>query len=505
MKRILIIFVLSIWLLPGVIIVNGQDDTTLYLNTLVDGNISDIQPDEVWTFHAFKDDILSLRVDAADEEFDPILTIRNSNGIVISNDDYAYPDNSSSLLEAITIPRTDTYEVEITGFGGSVGAYQLMILPGYANLIADERFVSLGNWETDNIPLLSIEDGALVVSLVGVKERGILSDTQSAVVSDFYAGVSIRSVMGRNGWVVGLVLRQQENGDGYVLLLDARGFWSFSIIEDGVERIIRDWSPHPAILENAESFELAALVNGNSFEMFYNRQFLGRVVVDSTFDEGRIGLAVQTADALDSNLTAMFDELLVTVPLLVNERTVFPQRIVRGNANVIAKELERRQIIPAGGQLAWSIEDVFVETPKPGVGRVQLLNSSMFGNYAIATTFTPDVSETNTFGCGLLLRQINDTDYMIAYLDNTGAFGVSQRRGDSFEQGIYGEGISWDIASQSNLLVVVDDDVLNYYINFVHVGTMEIEPLEGAVGNVVVSFGPVDATCRFSETWMWSW
>ena len=123
----------------------------------------------------------------------------------------------------------------------------------------------------------------------------------------------------------------------------------------------------------------------------------------------------------------------------------------------------------------------------------------------MGTTFVLRQNGTGLSGCGLLLRQTGDTHYMVAYLDNSGAYGVSERTGDAFMPGIYGENVVSDTSITNELLVVVSGNILHYFINGHHVDTMEINSIEGEVGNVLVNFEPVDSYCEFTNTWLWKW
>ena len=307
-KRIIVIMLIAIVLsLPAVVV--GQEEFTLFSNTLVEGSINAAGEESVWTFFAIRDDVRTLRVEAVSEGFDPVLTLRTDGRVIIANDDYAPPENHNALLEAITIPRTGVYEVVVTGFGASTGDFTLTMLPGYANAVLDERFATPGSWTPENVSSVTVADGVLTAIQQGIRQRGFIFDGENRTYSDYYAKVTVQSITGNNGWLVGLLFRHQDNGDGYLAQINAEGWWRFVAIENGEERTIRDWNPHPAIAPDTPQFTLSILANGNGFEFFYDGTLLGRVK-DTAFSEaGRIGIVVGTPDALESETTAIFDDL----------------------------------------------------------------------------------------------------------------------------------------------------------------------------------------------------
>jgi hypothetical protein len=498
-------------LLPGLILlliaptlVSSQELESLALNTIVDGSIN--EPDEVqrWAISVARDDVLSLWA-AGHDGFDPVLTIRNSQGQeVIANDDYAYPDTVDALLEAVTLSAAGTYEVAVTGFGDSTGAFTLTVLPGYAQLAADPSFESPDGWDTENAPAAEFDADSAIIDLEGSQQTALLLAADVDPLADFFVQTRVRAISGRSPWIAGLALRHRGNGDYYFAAINQQGQWRFTAVEAGEERLIRNWNSHPAIAAGETSFRLGVIANGDSFEVFYNGQSLGRAF-DDAIERGGIGPIVRTTDQMDSAITAAFDELVITVPYEAGGEGVFPQRLVGGSPSQIARELERRRLIPPGGQQTLSVSQSFVGSVNPGVSRQPLASGATFRNFVAGTTASLQAAVSGVTGCGLLLHGVNSGDYVAVYLDNAGGYGVSQREGDTFSPGIFGENELWDVTGEGELLVIVLDDVLHYYVNRHHTGTMELAGQEGEIGNVIVNFDPGDATCQFRDTWVWEW
>lgn len=482
---------------------NAQEAPTLTPGEPVEGTV-DGDP-STYTFYAWKDDVFSFLVEGLDG-FDPILTLRGTGGEVLAvNDDYAYPDHTDSLLQAITIPRNGNYQVQVSGFDGAVGDYRLTMLPGYAELAFHENFNRISGWHSDDPLQHRAQTGELLLEAVGVQIGGGAYDPQQMELSDFYAQVRVASIAGRSGWTAGLMLRRQANGDHYRLLINSTGQWRFMAVEDGGERVIRDWTPHPAINAGDETFTLGVLVNRQGFDAFYNDRVLGSVQDDAIVGAGHIGVAIITPNALDGEVSARFDDLIVTTPLRVNGDDVFPQQLVRGGRGQLIMELERRRVIPPGGQLILTVDESFVERSAPGVSVVALGRGSQFGDVVVGTTAVLQGGTGGVSGCGLVLRRTGETEYTVAFVDNAGGQGVSERSANTFNGGLFSESERVNVSESVELLVVVLGEVLHFFVDGQHAGTLDVEPVQGEIGGSVLNFDPQSATCRFTDTWVWRW
>ncbi len=472
--------------------------------TPVTGEIT-IGATQAWTFSAGAGAFISVFVEATTEGFDPFLQLLNSDSEeVISNDDLYYPGNRNALLEGITIPRTGQYQVIVSGFAGSVGTYQLTMTPGYSVVLARDSFDEIGNWQAQSDSLnVRVSGGELALLLEGIGEVGIASADAGSLPEDFYTEVRVSQVTSRNLWIVGITLRQTDD-DYYVFAVDNRGQWRFSLKSGGQEQILRDWSTHPAIVAGQLPFTLGTLANGVGFDLFYNGALLGHINDETITTAGQIGLYVETEEAVGSQATVNFDDFAITQALDINGVYVVPERLITGDTTLTVQELERRHVIPAGGQLAFTIPESFVDSAIQGVAQQGLGRGVTFGNFVLETTVTL-TSSGGTAGCGLLLRSTEESNYMVAYLDSSGAYGISERRGDLFNPGLFYEGDGLDVLRPNRLLVIVQGDLLHYYVNNIYQGALTIEPVDGAVGNVLINFDLANSTCQFANTWLWFW
>lgn len=458
-----------------------------------------------WRFSGLRDEVYSFIVEA-EGDLDPVITIRNENGTeIIANDDYNYPQSRDALLEAITLPATGNYELMVSGYGGSEGDYTLTMQHGYADSVMDATFSSSEGWVFDDVLTNDADDGMLNLSLEGIQTEGTVTNSVTANLEKYYAQVTLGNVMGNNGWQIGLALLQQPNGERYLLEFDQRGQWRFVYDTSETIRPITNWTTHPAIMPGELNFTIGVLVNKGGFDVYYNGQLMNRIDAVDIDQPGAIGLYLQTPNAANSTITATFSDLLITAPLQADGAFIFPERLVQGNSTLLVEELERRHVIPTNGNLVLSIDSAFVEFASPGDNVLTLGRGAVFRNFVIgATTSLQSIGE-GTVACGLLLRYADADTYTVAYLDNAGNYGVSERDGATFSQGMYGESDLWDANETNNLLVVLNDALLHYFINGFHVGTLEIDSVDGEIGNVLLNFDPIETTCQFDDIWLWSW
>ncbi len=485
---------------------HAQDATFLEPFTPSGGAIAAPGAAQSWTFSAFEGAVVSLLARGESNDFDPIITVSNSGGTVLAaNDDFGYPETKDALLQAITLPRTDTYTATVTGYEDSTGTYSLTLFYGYADLQALLNFNRpVETWRTAGSGLtLDSSAGRLTLAASGISVGGYAVDDESARFSDFYAQVTIASLTSSNGGSVGLVLRHSE-GQRYELLFNHRGQWRLERFDGDAMRTVRDWTNHPAITEDAETFTVGVLTHGGGFDVFYNNAYVGQAYdADASLAEGRIGLIARTADALNSQVTVEYDDLAVTVPLTRAMADIVPGQLIPGAQAITLLELERRRLIPVGGAVTLTVDESSGRLLNPGVNRVILARGTRFTDLVMSSEVEITAPQTGVVGCGLIFSHVSETEYALAFIDRSGGFGVSSRSGDAFLPGLFN--VAPDIGQSSihHLLVVYVGDTVHFYVDRNHRGTFRLPQQAGEVGVAVVNYEPIDTLCEFRNTWVW--
>lgn len=459
-----------------------------------------------WTFTAVDGEVVSLIVESLDANLDPTLTLRSETGaVLLSNDDYDYPNSTKAVLQGVTIPFTGAYTASVGGTGG--GDYTLTRLRGFADgyRLNGTLLTPTSSWGSPN-EALAIETAAdsLTLTLDGNDSQAIAVDEAAERLTDYYAQVAVNIGTGDPGWVVHITARQQSRITYYLLSINHDGLWRFSLYNNGVETVLRDWVTHPAIRPGETAFDLGIMANGGGFDLFYNGSPLGHIA-DSTLDEGITGLGIETLPALTSVVSATFEQFFVTVPLTTaTGEDALPGQFILVEPQAMARALEHRRQIPTGGALALNVPESSAQANSPGVSRIALGRGTTYQNFVIATEVSIQTSSTEPAGCGIYMRAVDDENYVLAYLDQTGAYGLAERQGSAFLPGIFSaqEALRED---RQQLMVVANGETLRYFINGKLVGTLQASDMIGGVGNAAVNFGVGTTTCTFANTWLWEW
>ena len=495
LKTLFLLVILSI-----AVSVQAQD--ALPLIEPVSGSISP-NATQQWTFNAQSGAVMSFALRAETPDFDPMITLTDSSGReVVSSDDYNYPESLNPLLEAITMPRTDSYTLTVSGVNGSAGDYSLTLLQGNSVLAYTDDF-SETTWQPQGeATTVSQNDEQLQMTVVGGRQMGVAFDDNAETYADFYAQVQV-VVNNPAGWLVGIPFRRAGD-DYYLLSINNSGNWRFSLVSAGTESVIRDWTPHPNIVPGATNFSLGVLAKDVGFDFFYNTGYIGSSSDSTLTAPGQIGLMLGTNASQGSESSAAFTNLVVTQPTLINGAGVIPEQVLAGDGRAMVQALKRHHVVSADGEMMLTLGESSVEYARPGINRVMLGRGVRYTHFALGTTVQLNAAAPGPAGCGLVFRFTSETDYTLAYLNQNGEYGVSLRHGDTFEPGLYGQN-SAIRAGEHHLLVIADEETVYYYVDRKLVGSQPNTPENGEVGIAVVNFEPNSTACTFSNFWLWQW
>ena len=459
---------------------------------------------QTFTFSAQSGAVVSLIAQAESPDLDPILSLSDQAGRPLySNDDYAYPDSPDALLEAVTLPRTETYTVTVTGFEGSAGDYALTLLPGYGNPLTIEDF-SGSDWDSPDDAQATRSSNILSMSVEGVRATGTAQNTDVQAPANFMAQVDVIEVTNPSGWTAGITARRQGNSY-YLYEISAQGLWRFSRYDDGTATVLRDWTGHPSILAGEPTFTLGFMANGVGFDFFYNTAYVGSANDATLTEGGTVGLSIGTTSSLASETTAKFDNLVITTPVEVNGARLIPNEIPLAEGTGLVMALKRQNLIAPDGVMSLTLPESSVQFARPGINRLMLGRGTNYTNFALGGTVNMQGgTPSGDVGCGIVFRFTDETHYTLAYIDQRGGYGISERDGEDFLPGLYGtrEGLG---QGQHHLLIIADDNTLYFYVDRQYVGTVDDPPREGQVGIAVVNFEALNTSCSYSNLWLWEW
>ena len=188
-------------------------ERTLDLDSLVEGTLAASQSHR-YQLVAPELTLLSIHVKSLEGSLDPVLQVFNSDGTeIIANDDYAYPDQLDAVIQAIVIPRSDTYTLSVSGFAETSGVYRIQVLPGFDMLRLRDDALSPDNWEAlyDVADLARVAEGQLQVNLEGLDLSATLLAKRFPSETDYYFEVEFARISSSApDGQIGLVFRYQR-------------------------------------------------------------------------------------------------------------------------------------------------------------------------------------------------------------------------------------------------------------------------------------------------------
>jgi hypothetical protein len=499
MKKVF--FVVLIFTFLSVTIAHAQSDD-LVLFVPLDGTLT-ANTSNTYTFTAREGMILSFLAQAQDTTLDPIISIQNTRGeTIISNDDYDYPNRTDALIEAFTAPQTATYTLTVSAHSNTQGAYRVEMFAGYPTIVLLDNFANSSDVlvadDSDNATV-EVIDGALQLSQVGIQQQLRVVHPRSQY-ANFFATVRIKNIADRNGWTVGMLLRFQNPENYYQVQVNSRGAWRFVLVQNGQELVIRDWTPHPAIVAGKINFELSVLALGNGFDVLVDAQYVGTVTDSTIPDSGTMGFMVQTANATNSDIRVQFDDFAITVPTTLNNQPLIPQQIVAGSSAYVARQLQHFGMIPLGGSMVLDLAETTAFFSNDGISVVPLARGSQFENFVYSAVVASQSISDGLAGCGITARQ-NKNEYVLAYADNSGGYGLAIRDTNAFTTSYFGQ---YDMPQvQYWLLMIANGNRISLYVDGKYITQIEHSAPTGGVGNAVLNYVRLDTNCRFRNVWLW--
>lgn len=483
--------------------VQAQD---LTLNTTLESTLA-TDASESYAFTAREGQLLSF-VARSEDTLDALLRIEDLNSnTLLSADDYDYPNTRDAIIEGFVAPYTGSYSLIVESYTGTNGDYTLTMLSGYSTLAIQELFEANSGWEaiaTDltNAPDLNIVNGTANLIQTGIDQVG-LAIGMMPEGEVYFVRTSIDSIREIGGWRTGIVFGYQDEQNYSRAVVNYRGAWRLVTIRNGEEIVLRDWNIHPAIPPAVTTFSLSVLVNGTTFDVFYDDQYIGSSN-NPNFTHGQIGLVAETVDALGSEVTVRFDELTLTTPTYVDSNPIFPENIVANGTNASIRELEQRLLIPTGGTMAFTLSDSFAQSSSEGVNRFPIGNGRTATNFALGAQVTWTATGANLNGCGITIRDDDAQDYVLAYVDSEGGYGISERSGAEFIQN------SFNIRTDNNsppyqIILIVSDEMIHYFVNGTHAMSLSVGIREASIAEAVVNFEAVNTNCQYNNLWVWQW
>ncbi|MBL8134756.1 MAG: PPC domain-containing protein [Anaerolineae bacterium] len=503
MSRRLALLLIPLWLFLSASRADAQE--ALQILDTVTGELA-ANDSHDYAVNGRSGEVVSFRVEAQSSGLDAALILTDSSGRVIAaDDDRAYPDQLDPLLQAVTLPRADTYTLRVRSVGATSGSYTLTMTPGLA--AAAYTGFGEGGWTASpEGSTIDVTPDRVILTAEGARLTRFATGEGLPQAADLYAQVDVIAVSSQSGtWAAGLTFRDSGSAR-YAFVVDHSGVWRFSLFDDSGERVIRDWSPHPAIVAGRTPFTLSVLAVGGSFDFFYDSTYIGSAVDDALNEAGDLGLMAVTPSALSTVNILTFANLIVTTPDGGNEAaSSSPEGIfVSADGRAMVTALRRQFVAGADGEMSLNLPESSVQYNRAGVNLLGIGRGVRYSSFMLGFTATLTADPTGSAGCGIAFHALDETHYTLAYFNQEGAYGISRREGDLFAPGIVGA-LPDGGAQQHHLLIIASDNTLTLYIDGVHVGSQAETADDGSMSIAVVNFEPNTTTCQFDDLWVWAW
>ena len=505
-------WVVTIWLLFSGMFSLAQEQIFLDYGIPFSGTLGEGQT-HTWYFDATEGAMVSVAVLAAeDSTLDPTITILDTEeDFLLINTDARPPNDTDAILEGFTIPDSGTYAIVVEGANGSTGDYDIHLTQGYAERLEDATLDNLDEWEVVD---QEIEDAETTVTplfdevLVETEGRpgSAWLTTDFSLPNDVYIHNRFSEIQSSANWEAAITFRQTGVDTFYEYRINNLGRWRFTVTVDGETNILRDWQIHPGIAPNVTSFSLGVLTQSESFELFYNGFYLVTVRDDTIPSGDEMGLILLTGgDTTFGRISGKLSNLILTTPSLdADGNHIFPSSIIATSPNETARELKRRFLIPSGGDRVLSFEEINVRDNRIGVRHFPIGLGLTYTDFVVGAMVQLDPFADTESGCGLSLRKTSDTDYVFAFIDQTGAFGISQSVDDAFQPGVYVESDEDLSEDPHQMTIIAIDDTVHMYLDGQYAGMIEMRAVSGEISNAIVNFERVDSLCTFFNTYVWS-
>jgi len=496
-----LLLVSSIFVITGLAShVHGQDAVPPILPfTPIEGTLA-AGVSAAYRFNAPLGAVISLRASTPDSDLDAALTVTDSSGRIIgAHDDRAYPDDLDPLLAVVTLPRTDTYTVTVASVGGTTGTYTLALTPGFAEVV---QLGFTDEWSGTGGRINATPD-RIIVTAEGARARTYAHSASVTESADFFAQVDVIAISSQaDTWIAGIAFRRAATSDThYLYSVNEQGLWRFSQITGVDERVIRDWTPHPALVAGDAAYTLSVLAIESSFDFFYDGTFIGTNADDALARPGSFGVIGGTSSPLSTINEITYANWSVTAPD-ADSPPIPDQIFVSADGMAMATALRRQFPALSGGTMGLTLPESSVQFNRAGVNRIGVGRGALYSDFALGVMVALDAGALVPAGCGVTLRGSGDDNYTLAYFNREGEYGLSGREGDVFSPGAYGARAPFT-ADEHHLLIIASANTLLYYLDGAFAGAQTDDSDAGELGVAVVNFEPTNTTCRASNLWVW--
>lgn len=483
---------------------------TLALFEPVSGTLDARNPADEWMLEGRAGQPVALLVTGAGG-LDPMLEVIAPDGThVAANDDLDSLVRDAGL-EALALPVDGAYTVRVERYEGTrgptEGQYELLALPGYAELVRRDDFAgSHSTWLAAEDGPASLVAGRLRVRAAAGGSAARVSPTDAIPLRDLYfqadARVSGTPSYAEFGLVVRIPTAPGAGNQGYIFKVNTAGQWSVVVIDALGEFTLENWQADPAL--DTEEWTLSVLAQDTTLTFYANGALLGSVTDGRLTEAGSIGLMAATDAGQDDEAQVLFDEVVVTRRLGTTYRGM-PLALTTwadaDHSRVIAELAASGHVTPGAAHDLYITSRTLEAADPTSVFELIGSEQALYGDFVFGASVVT-VSDGEEPGCGLLFRYVDEQNLGLAYVDASGGFGLVQAQDGELTTNVY-DHISLNAPNPDRLLLIAQGEQVTLYVNGALVAQESLAAREGRTGIALLNYEDVVTRCVVGDLWVW--
>jgi len=540
----------------------------------VTGTLDDSSPQVSYTFACVEGTVGSVQVTTTSGDLETNIAVYAANGQPLTSGGLASSNPNVSVAEAFTVPGGGQCRVDLSRQGSTSGSYQVRLLPGYAKLDRWDTFDgSSGALGLDwGDPYTSDTLETLVVNQqlqIRVKTENLLgyaTPVDEVSWSDFYAQADFTIEDTPTYYEYGFVFRDNVDADTfYSLSFSTDGDWSLYYHDPNATDVwtaIQEWTVVP-VIDGADLHpRVAVWAHGNTFQAFFNGQFVGEVTdANNSASEGLIGLGAATKKGQLETLVVDADNLVITTPFqgktslpfggpaatpqptgaagllgilgatkppevkptatlpLLPLATATPKPQPSGNPPLtswnssrpadIVGELQQQGVAPAGGSAVLNVPSSYGDTSTAGWSYFPLGQGKTYGNFVLSFDARLVMTGAGS-GCGMDFWVNSGSTTGLVTEDGSAFLGQFDSSGNPDPNNwseVAGAVQKGEGASNRVTLVAINGKV-TLYVNGQFLNSVAFKAQTGNVAlsmyvNQDSSGGTQETYCQLNNIWLW--
>lgn len=498
--------------LPGAAASAQPGDTpgTLAFFEPVRGTLDAANPVDEWTFDGRADQPVALLV-TGDGSLDPVLEVIAPDGALVAANDDLDSLVRDAGLEALILPADGVYMVRVTRYegrrGATAGEYELLALPGYADLVRREPFN--GNesiWAAAGRGSVTVGQGRLRLRVAEGESRALAAPSDAVPLRDLYYQADARLSGAASYAEFGLVLRIPTApglaGQGYTFKVNTAGQWSVIVANQSGEFELQRWTSAPSLA--VDTWALGVLAQDTTFSFYANGTLLGSVTDGRLVEAGTLGLMVGVDAGQEDRPAVSFDNVVITRRLGTTYRGM-PLALTTwadaDPARVVAELAQSGMVSPAPAHDLY-INGRALDAADPA-SRFELVGSerALYDDFILGASVVI-MTDGESPGCGLLFRAQDDRNLSLAYVDTSGGFGLVRAQDGALTTNIYDK-LSLNQPNPDRLVVIAQGERVTLYVNGALVAQETLAPGSGRVGVALLNYEDVVTRCLVGDLWVW--